>query len=250
MEYLLLLFRTLVIYFVVFLTVRLMGKREIGKLSVFDLIISFMIAEIAVIVIEDVKRPIWDGVLPMALLVAIQIATAFLALKSRTVRRLLDGKPSVIIAKGQLNREAMRKERYNIDDLTSQLRENQLSSPDDVEFAILETNGKLSIVKKNENENAQQDASDPHRQESGASGQAAQPMAPSDMFRFESLPVSLIMDGQVQDEHLQQLGKSRFWLKNELRRNGVSNFRDVFFCSIDHEGKLYINTYRKHNPNR
>ncbi|GIQ64080.1 hypothetical protein PACILC2_26480 [Paenibacillus cisolokensis] len=148
MEYLLLLFRTLVIYFVVFLTVRLMGKREIGKLSVFDLIISFMIAEIAVIVIEDVKRPIWDGVLPMALLVAIQIATAFLALKSRTVRRLLDGKPSVIIAKGQLNREAMRKERYNIDDLTSQLRENQLSSPDDVEFAILETNGKLSIVKK------------------------------------------------------------------------------------------------------
>ena len=121
-----------------------MGKREIGKLSVFDLTISTMIAEIAVFVIEDIERPIYDGVVPTATLVLIQVLVAEFSLKSRKLRLLMDGKPSILISDGKIHRSEMRKQRYNIDDLLQQLRGQNIDSPDDVEFAILETSGQLT----------------------------------------------------------------------------------------------------------
>src|SRR4051812_41402947 len=106
-----LLVRTVIIYFVVFLIIRSMGKREIGKLSVFDLVISVMIAEIAVIVVEDTKRAMWEGIFPMVILLIIQVSSAFMTMKNRKLRLLFDGKPSVIIDKGKINSEVMQKHR-------------------------------------------------------------------------------------------------------------------------------------------
>lgn len=251
MEFWSLLIRTVIIYFVVFLIMRFMGKREIGKLSVFDLVISVMIAEIAVIVIEDMERSMWSGLLPMAVLLLIQVGSAFITMKSRKLRLLFDGKPSVIIDKGKLNSEVMRKQRYNLDDLMLQLRENKISTVSDVEFAILETSGKLSVIPKENNASDDDNNSKNQETESRASENklnqyninTSKIIPPK--YRFEILPIPLIMDGKVQDANLEKIEKTRFWLKNVLQEKGVTDFKDVFFCTIDHKGKLFVDMIDK-----
>lgn len=229
MDILTVLLRTVLIYLTVFAVMRIMGKREIGKLSVFDLVISIMIAEIAVFVIEDVKRPMLDGLVPMITLVVIQMTLAFISLKSRKVRTWIDGTPSVLIEKGQINRKEMEKQRYNLDDLLLQLRENKIANIADVEFAILEPSGKLTALTK---------------QHLGPSSPSKTKAGDMPNIRYEGLPLPLIMDGKVQDDNLQKLGKTRFWLKNQIQTKGAKDFRDVFFCSIDHRGHIFLDKKR------
>ncbi|XID93634.1 DUF421 domain-containing protein [Paenibacillaceae bacterium WGS1546] len=232
------LLRTIFMYLFIFLIMRIMGKREIGKLSVFDLVISIMIAEIAVIVIESTDKALLSAVAPILLLVLIQIGIAFLSLKSRKARLLIDGEPSVLIRNGHLNRTEMFRQRYNLDDLLIQLRENQVANIEDVELAVLESSGKLSVITKERGE------SEPGREGSGKSEQERSREADRPdknlKIRYEVLPIPLIMDGQVQDENLEKIGKNRFWLKGELQSREIESFKEVFFCSIDHRGKLYV----------
>jgi len=216
--------RTVLIYFVIYLVIRVMGKREIGKLSVFDLVISIMITELAVIAIDDAERALWEGILPMAVLALLQILIAYVTLKSRWLRALFEGNPSYVVSHGKLNREEMRKQRYSLDDLMMQLRENKVTDVADVEFAILEPTGKLTVTTKN--------PEDEKRKKQGGA------QAPA--FRYEGLPVPLIMDGRVQDENLEKIGQTRFWLKRELQQRGIKDAKDVFLCTIDHRGKLFI----------
>ncbi|WP_339817165.1 DUF421 domain-containing protein [Paenibacillus sp. FSL R7-0216] len=223
-------FRTVLMYFMVFGVMRIMGKREIGELSIFDLVISVMIAEIAVFALEDIDRPIYDGIVPMLTLLLIQIAIAMLSLRFRRVRLWFDGKPSVIIRNGQINRKEMRRQRYNLDDLLMQLRSQKVDSVADVEFAVLETSGQLSVVPKDKSEQRKGGQQAPKREASLSA-----------KIKFEALPLPLIMDGKVNDENLKQIGKTRFWLKNQIQSKGLTDFKQVFFCSIDHKGKLYIN---------
>ncbi|MEC0247731.1 DUF421 domain-containing protein [Paenibacillus chitinolyticus] len=223
MELLTIFLRTVMIYFVVFVMLRIMGKREIGKLSVFDLVISIMIAEIAVFVLEDIRMPMANGMVPMITLVLIQLLMAFITLKSQRFRTLFEGRPSVLIEHGKLNREEMRKQRYNLDDLMMQLRQHKVMNVADVEFAILEPSGKLSVVEKYH----------PSRKPE---------MGPVESGRisYAGLPVALVMDGKVQEDNLQKVGQTRFWLKSELKKKGIADFKEVFFCSVDHRGYLYV----------
>ncbi|WP_239615229.1 DUF421 domain-containing protein [Cohnella mopanensis] len=233
------LLRTLFMYFFIFLIMRLMGKREIGKLSVFDLVISIMIAEIAVIVIESTDKSMVNAIAPILLLVLVQIGLAFFSLKSRKLRILFDGKPSVIIRNGRLNRKEMHKQRYNLDDLMLQLRENQVTDIETVEIAVLESTGKLSVITKEEMGSSEGSA------EQAEAGHSSEPREykktdSSPKIRYELLPMALILDGQVQDDNLEKLGKTRFWLKNELQNYDVDSFKNVYFCSMDHKGKIYV----------
>jgi len=244
MEMAAILLRTIFMYFFIFLIMRLMGKREIGKLSVFDLVISIMIAEIAVIVIESTEKSMLSAIAPILLLVLIQIGMAFLSLKNRKLRLLFDGKPSVLIRNGQLNRKEMYRQRYNLDDLLLQLRENQVFDIENVETAVLESTGKLSVNTKNgkpdhgdDREGADDDGAVSSADAYDKFG-SAMPGGPK--IRYELLPLALIMDGQVQDDNLAKLGKNRFWLKSELREYDVDSFKQVYFCSINHKGKLYV----------
>ncbi len=227
--------RTILTYFVVFLVMRLMGKREIGKLTIFDLVISVMIAEIAVLMIEDTQRPVTEGMLPIVVLMLLQIGFAVLTLRSRKLRLLFDGKPSIMIENGKLNRDEMKKQRYNLDDLLVQLRDKEAIRLADVEFAVLETNGKLSVIRKEQEQ--------PHSAKSSKSEGTPVSFPPG--YRFEDLPVPLVMDGEVQEENLQLLGRNRFWLKKELRKHGVTDTKQVFLCTIDHRGRLFIDTKGK-----
>ena len=231
MELLTLFLRTLLMYFIVFAVLRLMGKREIGKLSVFDLVISIMIAELAVFVIDEVEKPLYHSLLPIATLLVVQVLMAYLSLKSRRLRLWFEGKPSVIIRNGKIDEREMKKQRYNLDDLMLQLRENSIHRLEDVEFAVLEPTGKLTIIEKKQQE---------IREGKGASD----PKDVRSRIRYEGLPLPLIMDGKVQDDNLKKIEKTRFWLKNELQRYGVNDFKEVFFCSIDHRGKLFVDKKR------
>lgn len=231
--------RTVLMYFTAFVVMRIMGKREIGELSIFDLVISIMIAEIAVFAIEDMKRPLYDGFVPMITLLLIQIAIAMLSLRSRKLRFWFDGKPSVIVQDGQINRREMKRQRYNLDDLLMQLRANNIDNVADVEFAILETSGQLSVIPKSQDSGGGNSQDDNSPQDSNASVISK--------IRYEEIPLSLIMDGKVQDINLEQIGKTRFWLKNQIQARGVKDFKEIFFCSIDHQGKLYINLREDNN---
>lgn len=232
------LFRTILMYALVFTVMRIMGKREIGELSIFDLVISIMIAEIAVFALEDIERPLYDGILPILMLLLIQIGIAYSSMKSRRLRLLFDGKPSVIVQNGEINQEEMRKQRYNIDDLLMQLRSQNVASVSDVEFAVLETSGQLSVFTKEQVKQGSSTVKSGKKREGDISSLISK-------IKFEALPLPLIVDGKVDDDNLARVGKTRFWLKNQIQNKGYLEFKDVFFCSIDHNGRLYINAKDK-----
>ncbi len=215
------LLRTLFLYFIILMIFRIMGKREIGKLSIFDFAVSVMIAEMAVFTIEDPEMPLIKGLLPIFILTATQVLLSFLSLKSRRVRDLLDGRPSIIIEKGILMEKEMARQRYNIDDLLTQLREKNITNLADVEFAVLETSGKLSVKKRD--------------------GKEA--LTPDDLgirVTTVGVPLPVIVDGEVLDHNLEKLGITRLWLKQRLKEFGTTDFQKVFFASVDEMGRMFV----------
>ncbi|MDP4095194.1 DUF421 domain-containing protein [Paenibacillus sp. P96] len=234
-------FRTVLMYAVLVVIMRIMGKREIGKLSLFDLIISIMMAEIAVFALEDIKRPLYDAFIPLATLVILQISIAYISLKNRSIRLLFDGKPAVLISGGKLNRGMMAKQRYNLDDLMLQLREQNIASISEVDYAVLETSGKLTVIPKMDKA---QETGNPQGSRQAADETNVPPIGRKELqkFKYEGLPIPLIMDGKVQDANLEKIDKTRFWLKNQIQLQGHNDFKDIFLCSVDHNGKLYVSS--------
>ncbi|WP_404347048.1 DUF421 domain-containing protein [Sutcliffiella horikoshii] len=213
-EYVLIIARTLFLYFLILMIFRVMGKREIGELSVLDLVVFIMIAEMAVMAIENPKDPLIHSLLPMFLLMGIQILLAFVSLKSQRFRVLIDGKPTVIINNGKIDEEAMKKQRYNFDDLLVQLREKNVKNVADVEFAILEPSGKLSVFEKKKEEGTPADEED-------------------------SMNLPLVMDGVIQEDHLKRIGKTNLWLRQQLRAIGYKDLHKISYCSYDN-GVFFI----------
>lgn len=213
-QYFIILFRTVLLYLLILLIFRLMGKREIGELSILDLVVYIMIAEMASMAIENTKNPLVDTLLPISILVIIQITLAMLSLKSKKFRDIVDGKPTIIINNGKIDEKAMRSQRYNFDDLLLQLREKDVGNIADVEYAILEPSGTLSIFQKGQENNEGQE-------ENG------------------SLALPLIVDGEIQEDNLILIDKSRAWLLQELKKNGYKETKDISFCSFQN-GEFYI----------
>jgi uncharacterized membrane protein YcaP (DUF421 family) len=211
--YLGIIFRTLFLYLLIIVIFRLMGKREIGELSILDLVVFIMIGEMAVIAIENTKDPLIHSVIPMVLLMIIQITLALISLKSKKFRDLVDGQPSIIINRGKIDENAMRKQRYNFDDLMTQLREKDIRSIADVEFAILESSGSLSVIEKLKNSNEQQKQGD--------------------------ITVPLILDGAIEEENLKRINKTNLWLRQELKKKGYRDVKKISFCSYEN-GEFYI----------
>lgn len=195
MDILIVLFRTLLFYIIITLVYRFMGKREVGELSIMDLIVSILIAELAAIAIDKFKSNLLITIVPIAVLVIVQIIIAKISLKSPTTREKIEGEPSVIINRGKINFKEMLQQRYNLDDLLTQLREKSIKSIEEVDFAILETSGKLSVFLKS---------------------------------RDKTYPLPLILDGKLDDETLIQIGKDRNWLNKSLKDNNME-LKDVFY---------------------
>ncbi|WP_456278149.1 DUF421 domain-containing protein [Bacillus sp. AK128] len=213
MEYVSIVARTLFLYALIVFIFRMMGKREIGELSILDLVIFIMIAESAVVGIENTEKPIFETIFPMLLLMIIQISLATISLKSKKIRELLDGKPTMLIENGEIKEKEMRKQRYNFDDLLTQLRDKNINNLADVEFAILEPTGKLSVFEK-------------------------------DNKKRSTLHLPLIVDGEVQEQHLKILDQTNLWLRQQLRKLGYRNVKEISFCSYDN-GVFYIDLIDK-----
>ena len=145
--------RTLISYLLIIIIFRLMGKREIGELGILDLVVFIMLGDIAVVAIEKYKNPFLHTLTPMFVLLLLQLVLSFISLKSSKFRKLLDGQPSIIMNNGKIDEKVMRKQRYNFDDLLTQLREQGIIDLNEVQFAILESTGKLSVIKKEQNQN-------------------------------------------------------------------------------------------------
>jgi uncharacterized membrane protein YcaP (DUF421 family) len=217
-DYILIIGRTIFLYIIILIIFRVMGKREIGELSVLDLVVFIMIAEMAVVAIENPKDPLSHSMLPMFLLMGIQILLAYVSLKSQRIRDVIDGKPSVIINNGKIDENMMKKQRYNFDDLLVQLRDKNVKNVADVEFAILEPSGKLSVFEKKKEEGT---SVEDQQEEEG------------------TLNLPLIMDGTIQEDHLKQINKTNLWLRQQLRSLGYKDFKNISFCSYD-KGVFFI----------
>lgn len=210
-DYLVITFRTIICYLLILIIFRLMGKREIGELSILDLVVFIMFGDIAVISIVEHEKPLLHILVPMFLLLLVQVIFSFFSLKSSKFRNLLDGTPTIIINNGKIDERAMRQQRYNFDDLLTQLREQGIIDVNEVHFAILETTGKLSIIKKKQMEKA-------------AKKETAFP---------------LIMDGEVQEESLKQMGQTKSWLLQQLAEQGYNDIKQVSLCTYSN-GQFYI----------
>ncbi|MFB4163779.1 DUF421 domain-containing protein [Alteribacillus sp. JSM 102045] len=212
MEVFTIVLRTLLVYMILLIILRVMGKREIGELSVIDFVVAIMIAELAVVSIENVKIPIFEAFTPIIVLSIIQIVLAYLSLKSPKLRHLIDGKPTVLIKDGKIDEKEMKKQRYNFDDLLMQIRENNVKDVSDVEFAILEPSGELSVFEKQKEEDEQE----------------------------RSYPIPLVIDGEMQMEQLERAKKDELWLRRELRKAGIDSLKSVSYCVLQENGILYI----------
>ena len=217
LDYSTIILRTLLIYFIILVILRFMGKREIGQLSVLDFVVSIMIAELAVISIENIRTPMMQTIVPIIVLSIIQITLAYVSLKSESLRKMIDGKPSILINKGKIDEEEMRKQRYNFDDLMVQLRQSKIRNVADVEFAILEPSGKLSVIEKTEKEKHE-----PNYAEK------------------VNLPLPLILDGKVQEEQLEEIEKTSFWLRRELRKLGYKDIKKISYCSLNDNQTFFV----------
>lgn len=211
--------RTIFLYFFILVIFRIMGKREIGQLSILDLVVSIMIAELAVMSIEDPKTPMLRTIIAIGVLFGVQIIMSFVSLKSEKIRHYLDGKPTTIIDKGKISEEKMRKQRYNFDDLLLQLRENHVKNLSDVEFAILEPTGKLSVYKNQEHKN-----------------QYKPPSVDHDL----DAPLPLILDGKVQEEHLERIHQTPLWIRQQLRQLGFKEIKNISYCELQTDGTFFI----------
>ncbi|MDD4187534.1 MAG: DUF421 domain-containing protein [Bacilli bacterium] len=185
-----------------------MGKREIGQLGIIDVIVSIMIAELCAISIENIEDPIYFTIIPISILVAFEIAFAYISIKSRGFRSFFSGKASLIINKGVINYKEMIKQRYTLDDLLLSLRQRSIKSIEDVEYAFLENNGKLSIFKYN-------------------------------LFKTDGkYPLPIIVDGVIQKETLKNIKKSQLWLRLYLKKQEITT--DEVFYAFYKNKKVYI----------
>ncbi|NLM69650.1 MAG: DUF421 domain-containing protein [Firmicutes bacterium] len=211
--------RTFIIYAIVVLVMRIMGKRQIGQLEPYELVVAIMIAELAAIPMEDKAIPLINGLVPIFTLLCIQVAISYINMKSLSFRAFMDGSPSIVIQNGKIRIDELSKARYNINELLEQLRIQGYPNIADIEFAILETSGHLSVVPKSQK----------------------RALTPEDLqidTKYEGLPVPLILDGKIQYDNLKEINLDEDWLISELAKFNITDVKKVFLASLDTEGKL------------
>ena len=212
-------FRTLILYFLVIAALRVMGKRQLGELQPSELVVAIMISDLAAIPIEDSSQPIWDGMVPIITLVLAEFLLSMLVLKSEVCRTVITGRPTIVIKDGKIQVKTLRRLRVSLDDLLEQLRLNGYSQITEVDTAMLETNGQISVIPKEQ----------------------SRPLTCEDMNLSPTqthLPHTLIADGKVRESGLKAAGMSRKQLDRLLKERSVSA-GEVFYMNITDDEKVF-----------
>lgn len=218
------LIRTIILFAMVIISMRFMGKRQIGQLQPYELVIAIMISELATLPMEDTRIPLIYGFIPIVTLLLIQTVISLLELKSIKARFLFDGKPSIVIRNGKLVLSELKNQVFTVNDLMEELRMKGYFNIEDVEYAILETNGQVSVIPKDYNE----------------------PVTKSDMnikTKPKTIPAIIISEGKINQKNLEILNKDEKWLMNQLKSANIKSVNDVFIAIMTTEGTLFIQDY-------
>lgn len=220
-----LLIRALIVYIVVIFSVRLMGKRQLGELQPSELVITILVSNIATLSLEDTQIPLFRGLLPVLALVCFEVVVSWGSLKSVKLRRLISGSPKIIIRDGEIDQEMLHALRFSVDDLMSTLRTNGVFSVEDVQFAIVETNGSVSVYERS----------------------ASQPATKKDVHaagRDLDPPQIIVADGELREKALEAIEQDETWLRSVLRRKDLT-VSDVFLMTADRACSCHIVQYKK-----
>lgn len=212
--------RTILLYIVIILAIRIMGKRQIGELQTSELVVTLLISDIAAIPMQNTEQSLLSGIVPILILIVCEIIISFLMLKRAGFRRIICGKPIVIISDGKINQSEMHRLRMSTEDLSEELRQQGIFNIEDVGFAIVETNGKLSVLKKPEKDI-------PTAEELGIK------------TNDKGLEVVVISDGEISKCSLKICGLSRDWLFDTLKKENTE-LNDVFLMIANGQGEYKI----------
>ena len=212
-------FRSILIYIFVLIVMRLMGKREIGQLQPFELAIAIMIADLASIPMTDSGIPITNGIISILGLLLMHLVISFLNVKSIKAREIICGKPTILIYRGKIDEKALKKERFTINELEERLRGNNIFNLGDVEYAILETSGQVTVIQKPEKRNT----------------------IPEDFNiipDYEGIPYELVVDGKIMEKNLQAIGKNYQWLKKQVEKFNMKP-EEALIVTYDAKGQIF-----------
>lgn len=213
--------RTIILYLFIIVGIRLMGKRQVGELEPSELVLALLIADLAAVPMQDFGIPLLSGLLPILTLLALSLLLSQLSLRSLRLRALICGTPTVLIRNGVLQQAAMRRNRYTLDELMEELREQGISRVEDVKYAVLENSGQLTVFPWA----AQQP---PTAEQLGL-----------DLEDDVTLPVVLINDGRLLRRNLTACGRDENWLRKQLSREKISSPREVFLLTLDERGQVF-----------
>ncbi len=211
--------RSIILYIIILIVMRLMGKREIGQLQPFELVIAIMIADLASIPMTEAGIPIWSGIIPILALLIMHLIISMINMKSIRIREIVCGKPTILIYRGKIDEKALKKERFTINELEERLRGNNISNIGDVEYAILETSGQLTVIQKPNKRNT----------------------IPEDfniMPDYEGISYDLVVDGVIMRENLQKIGRNYEWLKKSVQKFGF-NPQQALIVTLDGKGQIF-----------
>ena len=211
--------RSIIIYIIVLIVMRLMGKREIGQMQPFELAISIMIADLASIPMTDSGIPITNGIISILGLLLMHLVISFLNVKSIKAREIICGKPTILIYRGKIDEKALKKERFTINELEERLRGNNIYNLGDVEYAILETSGQVTVIQKPEKRNT----------------------IPEDFNiipDYEGIPYDLVVDGKIMEKNLQAIGKNYQWLKKQVEKFNMKP-EEALIVTYDAKGQIF-----------
>ena len=213
------LIRSILLYIIVLIVMRIMGKREIGQLQPFELAISIMIADLASIPMSDVGIPISNGIIPILGLLVMHLLISIMNMKSMRAREILCGKPRILIYRGKIDQQALKKERFTLNELQERLRANNVFNLGDVEYAILETSGQITVIQK------------PNKRTT----------IPEDfniMPEYEGIPYDLIVDGKIMYDNLKTIGKNEVWLKKQVEKFNMKP-EEALIVTFDGKGQIF-----------
>lgn len=211
--------RAIILYIIVLVVMRLMGKREIGQLQPFELAISIMIADLASVPMSELGIPITNGIIPILGLLVMHLLISALNIKSIKAREIICGKPSILIYRGRIDEKILKKERFTINELQERLRGNNIFDIGDVEYAILETDGQVTVIPK------------PNKR----------PIVTEDLnieAKYEGIPYDLIIDGKIMYKNLEVIEKNEKWLQKQLKKFNTKP-EETLIATINGKGQFF-----------
>lgn len=217
--------RVTILYILVLTIMRLMGKREIGQMQPFELVIAIMIADLASIPMSDVGVPLFNGIVPILALLVFQLIISIINIKSIKLRKIICGSPSILIYRGKIDEKQLIKEKITINELEERLRQKDVFTLGDVEYAILETNGELSVIQKPEKRNT----------------------IPEDFNMnpdYEGIPYDLVLDGKIMYDNLKKIGRDYEWLKKEIQKFKMKP-EEALVITFDGKGQIFCQRKEK-----